>query len=312
MKRTFFNVQRGLRRFALSRHLPTVGRQTHQHQRSRSLLLGAPRSSTHAPCHCLLASISQLVSPVACGMSTQSSILSFFGRASSYPPAKRHKADTKSNDTTSSTTTEPSTTSTEPSKPEPKPPSPSPSPEREGPDFEDDTLVLQDGRSALLKDFDIGTIFTPSTRVYAPARRASTTPRPSISRTSSLSSEPKSPERQLLGLSTPPSSPSKQHRSASPSKHTNNTRSVPSSPTKMPKKRKLEQLFLDFGQRNLESTTCAECGMVYSVGVPSDEQLHRQYHGSRAATLRIPVRSLALVPPSISPSLTHHQLAIHR
>ena len=258
----------------------------------RSLLLGAPRSSTHAPRHCLLASISQLVSPGACGMSTQSSILSFFGRASSYPPAKRLKADTKSNDTTTTSTT----TTAEPSKPEPKPPSPSPSPEREGPDFDDDTLVLQDGRSALLKDFDIGTIFTPSTRVYAPARR------PSISRTSSLSSEPKSPERQLLELSTPPSSPSKQHRSASPSKHTNNTRSVPSSPTKMPKKRKLEQLFLDFGQKNLESTTCAECGMVYSVGVPSDEQLHRQYHGSRAATLRIPVRSLALVPPTISPN----------
>ena len=33
----FFNVQRGLRRFALSRHLPTVGRQTHQHQRSLSV-----------------------------------------------------------------------------------------------------------------------------------------------------------------------------------------------------------------------------------------------------------------------------------
>eukprot|EP01119_Soliformovum_irregulare_P001160 TRINITY_DN10879_c0_g1_i1.p1 TRINITY_DN10879_c0_g1~~TRINITY_DN10879_c0_g1_i1.p1 ORF type:complete len:328 (-),score=67.71 TRINITY_DN10879_c0_g1_i1:54-1037(-) len=53
-----------------------------------------------------------------------------------------------------------------------------------------------------------------------------------------------------------------------------------------PKKRKaepsnqpsMEQTFLDFGQKNLGSITCPDCGMMYSAGIDADDQEHAKYH----------------------------------
>eukprot|EP00656_Telonema_subtile_P040442 TRINITY_DN45514_c0_g1_i1.p1 TRINITY_DN45514_c0_g1~~TRINITY_DN45514_c0_g1_i1.p1 ORF type:complete len:299 (-),score=44.27 TRINITY_DN45514_c0_g1_i1:109-1005(-) len=43
------------------------------------------------------------------------------------------------------------------------------------------------------------------------------------------------------------------------------------------RKRSFEQTFLDFGQKELGSRTCEECGMVYAHGT-EDEQIHTVYH----------------------------------
>lgn len=39
-----------------------------------------------------------------------------------------------------------------------------------------------------------------------------------------------------------------------------------------------EQYCLDFGQKNIEPTKCATCGMLYIVGEETDEKQHRKYH----------------------------------
>ena len=55
----------------------------------------------------------------------------------------------------------------------------------------------------------------------------------------------------------------------------------PSSKTaeKKSKKRPLEQLYLDFGQRTFGRTVeCSQCGFTYCEGEPSDEAAHRQHH----------------------------------
>ena len=41
----------------------------------------------------------------------------------------------------------------------------------------------------------------------------------------------------------------------------------------------LEQMYLDFGQRSFgRQITCAQCGMRYAEGEPTDEEDHRKYH----------------------------------
>lgn len=42
--------------------------------------------------------------------------------------------------------------------------------------------------------------------------------------------------------------------------------------------RRLVQMFLDVGQKNFHSTTCSECGFVYTPGKKEEERLHRSHH----------------------------------
>lgn len=44
------------------------------------------------------------------------------------------------------------------------------------------------------------------------------------------------------------------------------------------KEKKLTQMFLDFGQKNFFSTTCGECGFVYTPGKKEEERLHLSHH----------------------------------
>lgn len=43
--------------------------------------------------------------------------------------------------------------------------------------------------------------------------------------------------------------------------------------------RVLTQTFLDAGQRDFHASRCRTCGMLYTKGQPSDEKLHRSFHG---------------------------------
>lgn len=40
----------------------------------------------------------------------------------------------------------------------------------------------------------------------------------------------------------------------------------------------LQQMFLDFGQKNFSSRSCLECGMVWCPGLPEEESLHARRH----------------------------------
>ena len=44
------------------------------------------------------------------------------------------------------------------------------------------------------------------------------------------------------------------------------------------KKRRLEQYFLDFGQKDMTCKSCNSCGFVYSVGLEDDEKMHALFH----------------------------------
>ena len=41
---------------------------------------------------------------------------------------------------------------------------------------------------------------------------------------------------------------------------------------------KLRQVYLDLGQSNFGHTKCPVCGLLYTVGEPSDEKAHKQFH----------------------------------
>lgn len=45
-----------------------------------------------------------------------------------------------------------------------------------------------------------------------------------------------------------------------------------------PHTEKLEQSYLDVGQRNFGSVTCEGCGMLYNPGKPEDEEVHTKFH----------------------------------
>lgn len=52
--------------------------------------------------------------------------------------------------------------------------------------------------------------------------------------------------------------------------------------TKQPK---LEQLFLDFGQKNFDARICEECGMMYAPGIPEDVKMHAKLHLNKVEKL---------------------------
>ncbi|KAL1917889.1 uncharacterized protein VTP21DRAFT_3723 [Calcarisporiella thermophila] len=61
----------------------------------------------------------------------------------------------------------------------------------------------------------------------------------------------------------------------------------PSSLDAKPVKRQLQQLYLDFGQKNVGPITCKECGMSYSHGT-EDDKLHQRFHRSTTSRLEYP------------------------
>jgi N-acetyltransferase len=59
-------------------------------------------------------------------------------------------------------------------------------------------------------------------------------------------------------------------------------------PATRPTAPKSEQLYLDFGQRSFGATKeCAECGLLYTQGVPDDEEAHRRHHRRVALGVRV-------------------------
>lgn len=48
------------------------------------------------------------------------------------------------------------------------------------------------------------------------------------------------------------------------------------------------QYQLDAGQKQFGATQCTECGVVYQIGDPEDENAHLNYHNNRR-TLKFPV-----------------------
>lgn len=57
------------------------------------------------------------------------------------------------------------------------------------------------------------------------------------------------------------------------------------------KRRKLVQMHLDLGQRDISQRSCRECGMVYAPGAADDIAVHKEYHRSFvrvAASLAFP------------------------
>ncbi|XP_075525129.1 establishment of cohesion [Dermacentor variabilis] len=71
-------------------------------------------------------------------------------------------------------------------------------------------------------------------------------------------------------------------------------RQIPASPIEVPKKRFMPgssdpaQLIIDAGQKKFGHTTCAVCGMVYTIGEVEDEKLHTKYHQSFLAVVKFP------------------------
>lgn len=49
------------------------------------------------------------------------------------------------------------------------------------------------------------------------------------------------------------------------------------------------QYQLDAGQKNFGATQCAECGIVYQIGDPEDENAHLNYHNNKKS-LKFSVR----------------------
>lgn len=56
------------------------------------------------------------------------------------------------------------------------------------------------------------------------------------------------------------------------------------------------QYQLDAGQKNFGATQCTECGIVYQVGDPEDENAHLNYHNNRK-TLKFPVCNIYIYFP---------------
>lgn len=63
---------------------------------------------------------------------------------------------------------------------------------------------------------------------------------------------------------------------------TSKTSSVP-----IQKKPKLQQLFLDFGQKSFSRVKCKECGMMYAPGRDEDEAAHRLFHRQSSQPVKL-------------------------
>lgn len=66
-----------------------------------------------------------------------------------------------------------------------------------------------------------------------------------------------------------------------------------------------DQYQIDAGQKRFGATRCSECGIVYQLGDPEDENAHLNYHNS-FKTLKFNVRNFYLtffktcIPPKLS------------
>lgn len=63
-------------------------------------------------------------------------------------------------------------------------------------------------------------------------------------------------------------------------KVTKNTKVVPKNDSVICKPKKLQQLFLNVGQKQRYAVTCGVCGCVYVPGVEDDDKLHVKHHAA--------------------------------
>lgn len=67
----------------------------------------------------------------------------------------------------------------------------------------------------------------------------------------------------------------------------------PSTQVSFKKKPRMEQMYLDLGQKNFSPITCEECGMLYTPGHPQEEAAHNQHHsGYGNLSFRVLMRSV--------------------
>ena len=65
---------------------------------------------------------------------------------------------------------------------------------------------------------------------------------------------------------------------------------------KTAKRKRLEQYFLDFGQKDTTCKRCDGCGFVYSVGLEDDEKMHVSFHKTYTLGVAFMVRAQSCAP----------------
>ena len=68
---------------------------------------------------------------------------------------------------------------------------------------------------------------------------------------------------------------------------TTTTTTSKTSSVSIQKKPKLQQLFLDFGQKSFSRVKCKECGMMYAPGRDEDEAAHRLFHRQSSQPVKL-------------------------
>lgn len=77
-----------------------------------------------------------------------------------------------------------------------------------------------------------------------------------------------------------------------PSVNKNNSEKTRSAKKSGGQERRLVQMFLDVGQKNFFSTTCSECGFVYTPGKKEEERLHLSHHEAALSLNMIKLKTL--------------------
>ena len=87
------------------------------------------------------------------------------------------------------------------------------------------------------------------------------------------------PAREQLTPQTQESKAASQWKSLFAGHHKRKGRLAPAVETPQPKAKPAEQLYLDFGQRSFgQRQECKTCGLLYTLGQPEDEEMHRRHH----------------------------------
>ena len=87
------------------------------------------------------------------------------------------------------------------------------------------------------------------------------------------------PAREQLTPQTQESKAVSQWKSLFAGHHKRKGRLAPAVETPQPKAKPAEQLYLDFGQRSFgQRQECKTCGLLYTLGQPEDEEMHRRHH----------------------------------
>ena len=107
------------------------------------------------------------------------------------------------------------------------------------------------------------------------------------------------PAREQLTPQTQESKAVSQWKSLFAGHHKRKGRLAPAVETPQPKAKPAEQLYLDFGQRSFgQRQECKTCGLLYTLGQPEDEEMHRRHHRrvvtfqrTTSRSIPIPIRS---------------------